>query len=119
MESLLGAESELGRRRFNNAANRAYFACFQAAIAALQQAGIRAQDGDWSHRFVRSQFDGLLVYRRKAYPRGLAGLLERNATARAQADYHEEPVTETEASRAVRRSRAFVEAIRTGGASQR
>ena len=33
-ESLEGATSELVNGRYNNAANRAYYACFQAAIAA-------------------------------------------------------------------------------------
>ena len=35
-ESLLGAASELAQGRYNNSVNRAYYACFQAAIAALQ-----------------------------------------------------------------------------------
>jgi len=35
-ESLLGAESEFTHgRRYNNVANRCYYACFQAAVAAL------------------------------------------------------------------------------------
>jgi len=33
--SLAGARSELEQHRFDNAANRAYYACFQAAIYAL------------------------------------------------------------------------------------
>jgi uncharacterized protein (UPF0332 family) len=39
-ESLAGATSELVNGRYNNTANRAYYAVFQAAIAALMQAGI-------------------------------------------------------------------------------
>ena len=38
--SLLGAESEFTHGRYNNVANRCYYACFQAAVAALHQAGI-------------------------------------------------------------------------------
>jgi uncharacterized protein (UPF0332 family) len=34
-ESLAGADSELAHRRFNNCVRDAYYACFQAAIAAL------------------------------------------------------------------------------------
>jgi uncharacterized protein (UPF0332 family) len=34
-ESLLTAESELVNGRYNSCANRCYYACFQAAIAAL------------------------------------------------------------------------------------
>jgi uncharacterized protein (UPF0332 family) len=37
--SLAGAQSELAQQRFDNAANRAYYACFQAAISALLRAG--------------------------------------------------------------------------------
>jgi len=34
LESLEGAESELANRRYNNCANRCYYASFQAAVAA-------------------------------------------------------------------------------------
>jgi uncharacterized protein (UPF0332 family) len=44
-ESLEGAESEFASGRYNNVANRAYYACFQAAIAALDLADIRPPDG--------------------------------------------------------------------------
>jgi hypothetical protein len=39
-ESLLSAESEYVNGRYNSCANRCYYACFQAAIAALLQEGI-------------------------------------------------------------------------------
>src|SRR5687767_6597204 len=39
-ESLVGAESEHAARRYNNAANRCYYACYQAAVAALTNAGV-------------------------------------------------------------------------------
>jgi hypothetical protein len=39
-ESLAGAESELTHRRFNNYTRDAYYACFQAATAALLNEGI-------------------------------------------------------------------------------
>ena len=41
-ENLVGAESEFLNQRYNNSVNRAYYACFQAAIAALQKAGTPA-----------------------------------------------------------------------------
>lgn len=63
--------------RYNNCANRCYYACFQAAIAALQDAGIRPTGPQWSHAYVPSQFDGVLIYRRKRYPTELRGILER------------------------------------------
>jgi uncharacterized protein (UPF0332 family) len=113
--SLIGAESEFSNRRYNNTANRAYYACFQAAIAALQHAGIRPPREEWSHEFVPSQFDGVLINRRHLYPTELRGVLNRNAGLRLSADYDEDPVTQTEANRALRRSRTFVGAIQTEG----
>lgn len=38
--SLAGAVSEYANGRYNNCANRCYYGCFQAAIYALQEAGI-------------------------------------------------------------------------------
>ncbi len=115
LESLAGAESEYSNQRYNNTANRCYYATFQAAIAALQQAGIRPSRGEWSHEFVPGQFDGVLITRRKVYPTELRGVLSRNAGVRLSADYDEDPVTQTEANRALRRSRTFVQAIQAGG----
>jgi uncharacterized protein (UPF0332 family) len=115
LESLAGAESEFVNERYNNTANRAYYAVFHAAIAALQQAGMRPARNEWSHEFVPAQFDGMLINRRKRYPAELRGVLSRNAAVRLSADYDEEPVTQTEASRTLRRSRTFVRAIQSGG----
>jgi uncharacterized protein (UPF0332 family) len=115
LESLAGAESEFANDRYNNTANRAYYAVFQAAIAALQQAGIQPARDAWSHEFVPAQFDGVLINRRHLYPTELRGVLSRNAGIRLSADYDEDPVTKTEASRALRRSRTFVHAIQMGG----
>jgi uncharacterized protein (UPF0332 family) len=51
LESLVGAESEFLNRRYNNCANRCYYACFQAAIVALQLAGVapRGASRHWRH----------------------------------------------------------------------
>jgi len=62
-ESLAGAERELALGRYNNAANRAYYACFHAAVVALLRGHIRREI--WSHDEVQSLFAGLLVNRRK------------------------------------------------------
>lgn len=61
LESLAGAESEFVNGRYNNSANRCYYAAFQAAIAALQRAGVRPSRGQWGHEFVPSQFEGVLI----------------------------------------------------------
>lgn len=112
-ESLAGAEAGFSAGRYNNCANRCYYACFQAAIAALRRAGIRPRgaSGEWSHAFVPAQFDGLLIGRRKLYPAGLRGSLARNYALRQTADYETDLVTQGAAARALRRTRDFVQAI--------
>jgi uncharacterized protein (UPF0332 family) len=121
LESLAGAESELANLRFNNCANRANYACFQAAIAALWRAGVRppGSDGEWSHSFVASQFDGLLIHRRKLYPAELRGTLDRVRSVRLRADYQHHFVSEVEMQRTIRRARVFVDTIKERGGSTR
>ncbi len=106
--------------RFNNCANRAYYACFQAAIAALLRAGYgpSGSDGEWRHAAVQALFSQQLVNRRKTYPAALQMVLERGALIRATADYQETSVGRREVVRWLRRSREFVEAVRQRGGSQ-
>jgi len=115
-ESLAGAESEFINGRYNNAANRCYYACFQAAIHALIRAGVQtlSRDGQWGHEFVQAQFSGQLINRRKLYPSELRGMLEQNYRLRQTADYKRDRVTEVRAARAVSRTERFLEAIRQG-----
>ncbi len=112
-ESLAGAEREFAAGAYNNCANRAYYACFQAAIAALIRVGIGPSSGDdrWRHEAVRSQFNEQLIKRRKLYRSELRGTLDAGARLRNEADYGTTPVTEIQAARALRRARAFVSAI--------
>jgi uncharacterized protein (UPF0332 family) len=115
-ESLAGAASAFTAGHYNNCANRCYYACFQAAIAALRLAEIRPRgaSGEWSHAFVPAQFDGLLIGRRKLYSAGLRGTLARNYALRQVADYADDVVTQSAASRALRRTRELVEAVAAG-----
>jgi uncharacterized protein (UPF0332 family) len=112
-ESLAGAESELLNARYNNSVSRSYYSCFQAAIHALLQNSVQprgAQD-QWSHDFVQAQFVGLLINRRKLYSADLRQTLFRNLSLRHEADYGRAKVTQLEASRALRRSHQFFDAI--------
>lgn len=112
-ESLAAAEGELANARYNNSVNHSYYSCFQAAIHALRLNGVRprgAQD-QWGHDFVQAQFVGLLINRHKLYPADLRQTLFRNLSLRHEADYGRTTVTQIEASRAVRRSRQFVDAV--------
>jgi uncharacterized protein (UPF0332 family) len=115
-ESLDGAESECASRRFNNCANRAYYAAFQAAISALVREGIRAKRGEqWPHGFVQAEFVGKLINRNRRYPSTLRPILSDLLELRSQADYQTDAVTEIEAQRALRKSRNFITAVKSGG----
>jgi uncharacterized protein (UPF0332 family) len=113
IESLAGAESEYANRRYNNCANRCYYAMFQAAIAALIAAGIRPAGGrtSWEHEFVQSRFAGVLVRRRKLYQAELAPLFAQVQRARLAADYGPTSVGDAEAERVLRKARTFVVAV--------
>src|SRR5688500_18891458 len=117
-ESLLTAESEFANGRYNSCANRSYYACFQAAIAAILTEGIRPV-GQWNHQFVQAQFVGMLINKRKRYEADLRRVLADNQSLRDTADSRPESVTAIQASRALRRTRQFVTATRQrGGVAQ-
>src|SRR5918999_5716262 len=118
IESLLTAESEFANGRYNSCANRSYYACFQAAIAAILTEGIHPA-GQWNHQSVQAQFVGVLINKRKRYESELRRVLADNQSLRDKADYRPELVTATQASRALRRTRLFVTAIwQRGGVAQ-
>ena len=116
-ESLASAEADFAAGRFNGCANRAYYACFQAAVAALARDDIRpsGRDGQWSHTFVQSRFVGQPINRRHRYPTGLREILTENRTLRQKADYEQEGVTRVQAERCLRRARGFARATQGGG----
>lgn len=112
-ESVAGTRAEYESERYNNAANRSYYAVFQAAIFALQSEGIRLPGGgtEWSHSFVDSQFSGLLVNRRHRYETSLRDVIPEHRKLREDADYASRPVNAVRASRAVQRAERFVAAV--------
>lgn len=116
-ESLAGADSEFDNGRYNNCANRSYYACFQAAICALMRAGIgtSGRSGQWGHGYVQAQFVGQLVNRRKLYPTSLREVLTRNLELRLVADYRRDEVSATQARRALHRARNLVAAVQSTG----
>lgn len=115
LECLQCAESELAAKRLNNVANRAYYAAFQAAVAAMIAAGIRPQQegGGLSHRHVQSAFSGLLVYRRKLYDTRYRNILQALMSERAKADYTTRFVSEPAARRAVKQAADLITAVQT------
>jgi uncharacterized protein (UPF0332 family) len=113
VESLAGAEAAFLNRRYNNTANRCYYACFQAGIYALVKAGVRpaGRSNQWNHAFVPAQFDGQLINRRKLYPADLRSVIARNYLLREAADYTQTLVSQTEAMRALGRARQLLAAV--------
>jgi uncharacterized protein (UPF0332 family) len=113
VESLTSAQIDYVAVRYNSCANRAYYACFQAAVAALLAAGIRPASprGEWSHEFVQSQFNGLLISRRKLYPAALRRVLRDTMAVREKADYTPASVSARVASRVLQAAQEFVHAI--------
>lgn len=116
-ESLAGAESEFANGRYNNCANRCYYACFQAAITALLRSGIKpaGERGEVKHTVVQAQFVGQLVHRQKKYNAAFKDILARTLVLRQMADYETEQVGKTQASRALRRTRDFFDELKMKG----
>lgn len=113
---LASAETELANGRYDNVANRCYYSCFPAAVAALEAAGLRptgSANARWSHAVVQSLFVGVLINRRKRYPGNLRDVLTVAFALRQTGDYTRDRVSEREARLVLRRSREFVEAIRS------
>jgi uncharacterized protein (UPF0332 family) len=102
LESLAGAASEFGNRRYNNAASRCYYSCFQAAISALQHEGIRPHGEQWGHAFVQAQFAEQLIRRRKRYVSDLRTVLLQTLALRHAADYRNDWISQRDALRALR-----------------
>ena len=112
-QSLAGAESELAAGRYDSCANRAYYACFQAAIAALTGIGVgpSPRDQRWRHDAIQAQFVEQLINRRKHYSPVFRDTFERLVRLRHTADYRPDLVNAAQADRALRRAREFVESV--------
>jgi uncharacterized protein (UPF0332 family) len=110
-ESLASAEAELEAGRHNSAANRAYYAAFQAAVAALIYWQVRAPGTEWQHRFVQAEFAVRLINRRKVFSADLRSSLEHLFKLRIKADYESIDVPAKSSTRAVGRAHAFVSAL--------
>jgi len=107
-ESLASAEADLQARRFNSAANRAYYSAFQAAVAALIEHGVGPRGASWDHKFVISEFSGKLVRRRKVVSAKFRGVLDSLLTARLFADYRADSIGRGTARRSVSEARRLV-----------
>jgi len=110
-ESLASAEADVKAGRYNSAANRAYYAGFQASVAILVENKIGPRGDSWDHRFVMSQISGKLIRRRKTLPTRLTGTLESLLRRRLRADYRPIMISKKDARESVIRARDFVTTV--------
>lgn len=95
--------------RYNVSASRAYYAVFQASIAALLKlTSIRAADDEWQHGLVQAQLNRQLIMRRKILPSELGRTPMDLMELRHLADYRPRSVTAREAKRAYQRADRFL-----------
>lgn len=94
---------------YDAAANRAYYAAFQAAIAALAGQGIKSEDND--HKWVQATFSRELIKRQKIYPQRLKSFLSDMLGVRNEADYSIAHVSKKVALRQLSKSEDFVGSI--------
>jgi uncharacterized protein (UPF0332 family) len=114
-ENLTAAALLFEHELYNASANRAYYATFQAAIAALANIGIHTNR---SHEATQAQFASKLIKRRKVYPSHLKSYLMDLQKVRDFADYKEYSISKKEAGRQLKKATEFVsmiiETVQTG-----
>jgi uncharacterized protein (UPF0332 family) len=98
----------------NPAASRAYYAMFQAAQVALEQANVGR--GEWSHPALQAAFAAELVGRRKIYPSVLRAYLTSGIRVRQLADYGT-GVSKAVSERLIRKAVFFLVTIAGGTTS--
>ena len=110
--SIAGAELESANGYHDSAVNRAYYAVYQAAVAALVGDGVPPiVERFWPHDIVHVKFPSILIDERQRYPRSQRGTLKAIFDERLKADYEPDGVNPRTAAEAVRRARVFVELV--------
>jgi uncharacterized protein (UPF0332 family) len=112
-QCLAGAELAVHHGQYNNAANRAYYAAFQAAIATLVAAGVAPSTPRyWSHDFVLGEYCRRHSPYSRAFAAGSGTVLKALQDERLKADYEVELLTRASGERALVLAREFVDAVR-------
>ncbi|MDM8523315.1 HEPN domain-containing protein [Desulfococcaceae bacterium HSG8] len=108
-ENLKIARASFDIECYNACANRAYYAAFQAAIAALADHGV--QRGKNDHAWVQSEFNRRLIKKQKIYPARLKTYLLNMQQIRNMADYSDENVSKKAGRAQLSQATEMVEAI--------
>ena len=110
--NLQAAERDYAHRAFDPCISRAYFAAFQAAIAALPAlADYRHRGHHWDHGEVAAEFTRRLIRQRKIFGGEIASILDDLKTRRHQADYSTVSISDKIAQRTLDKARKLVELI--------
>lgn len=111
-ESLASAKSDFDAGRYNSCARSTYYACFQAAVAALIAEDVLPPRGTWGHEYVQGEFSGRLIYRRKLYGAEFRNLIQRAAEERFDADYSERQISRRSARSFLNEAASLLSAVR-------
>jgi uncharacterized protein (UPF0332 family) len=112
-QCLAGAALAVAHGQYNNAANRAYYAAFQAAIAALSAAGVvPPAPRYWAHDFVLREYCSQLAGPGSAYSPGSGAALKALQDERLKADYEVEMLSRASGEHALALAEQFVDTVR-------
>ncbi len=112
-QCLAGAQLAVDHGQYNNAANRAYYCAFQAAIAMLVAAGVAPPTPRyWSHDFVLREYAGRVASPGADLSPGSGAALKALQDERLKADYEIELLGRPSAERALLLARQFLAAVR-------
>lgn len=110
--NLSAAERDLQAQAYDPCVSRAYYAIFQAAIAALfALTDFEKRGRFWDHGYVAAEFSRRLIHRRKVFARNFAGTLDDLRSRRHKADYDSRFIGGKVAERSLEKARQFVRAI--------
>ena len=101
--SLATAQHAYEQRDFDSCTSRAYFAVFQAEIAALIKLTEFRQE-QWRHERVQAEFNQRLIQARKVFPASLRSTHDDLIGRRHTADYTDQLISAGTAERCVRKA---------------
>lgn len=108
--SLRTAQSADEQGDSDSCASRAYFAVFQAEIAALIKLTDLRQE-EWRHERVQAEFNRRLIQARKVFPASLRSIHDDLIGRRHTADYTDQHVSARLAEQCLRRAAEMLTAI--------
>jgi uncharacterized protein (UPF0332 family) len=109
-ENLEAAQILFEQKLYNASANRAYYASFQTAVAALASQGVKSDKN--SHSWVQANFNGEFIRKRKICPGRLKSYLPDLLSVRNRADYKSESISRKAASKQLIKAEEFVKTVK-------